>query len=741
MSRRIAFLLILISSMNGLSYSHARSETPTTNEVIRTNPDGLSRFKNLPADASAHKRVSVAQSSAAVTSPVNGKIAFVSGRAGKGLDIYVMNQDGSGVTKITSAVDFPNEPWRNTYNTEPAWSPDGTQIAYVSNRGINFNIYLMNADGSNVRRLTSTAADESGLSWSPDGTKIVFGRGYCASVAAGPPPPPTDQCAADLFVMNADGSNQTRLTSGPDSDGGPAWSPDGTRIAFSRYISESHESDIFVVNADGSGLTNITGDADDNWNPAWSPDATRIAFANFSSLDNSQSQIYVMSADGSNATALTKDPAYMNDNPDWSPDGTKIAFARALFNSPDVWDVYLMNSDGSQLTILTPDTPQDAGFDQYDTQPDWQTLNNAGQRPPSQGSFQFSSPSFQVFEGGVGDDPIIITRLGDVSQAATVDFTTSSTCPGTPDPVCTSPASELSDYTTTSGTLRFSPGEADKVIHVPVIDDVFIEGKESFHILLSNPAGGVLGGNKTALVGIRDNDTSASPGNPIDEIKFFVRQHYLDFLNREPEPEGYQAWQTILKTCASGDKTCDRTEVSAGFFRSKEFQERGSFVYRFYSTSFARVPRYAEFMPDLAKVSGFQSDEQLEANKAAFIKEFMARPEFKKKYDSLTEPGAFVNALENTAGVNLSNKQRLIDDLAAGRKMRTEVLRAVAESGEVYRKYFNESFVVMQYFGYLRRDPDILYLEWIKTMDQTGDYRTMINGFMNSAEYRQRFGP
>jgi CubicO group peptidase (beta-lactamase class C family) len=236
-------------------------------------------------------------------------------------------------------------------------------------------------------------------------------------------------------------------------------------------------------------------------------------------------------------------------------------------------------------------------------------------------------------------------------------------------------------------------------------------------------------------------DPTAFASNPIDQTAFFVRQHYIDFLGREPEPAGYQGWQDILNNCPQGSTQCDRIEVSSAFFRSPEFQERGYFIYRSYAAAFGRIPRYVEFMPDMAHVSGFLTPEQLEANKAAFIQEFMARQEFKSKYDSLADPAAFVNALVATSGATLPQKQSLIDDLIAGRKTRAEVLRAVAESAEVYLKYYTESFVVMQYFGYLRRDPDILYLDWIRTMNQTnGDYRTMINGFMNSAEYRQRFG-
>jgi hypothetical protein len=145
-------------------------------------------------------------------------------------------------------------------------------------------------------------------------------------------------------------------------------------------------------------------------------------------------------------------------------------------------------------------------------------------------------------------------------------------------------------------------------------------------------------------------------------------------------------------------------------------------------------------MPDISRVSGFQSAEQQETSKLAFIDAFMARQEFKNRYDSLTTPRAFVEGLEAAAGVVPANREAFIADLAAGRKTRAEVLRAVSESDEVYRKYFNQAFVVMQYFGFLRRDPDIHYLEWIDTLDRTGDYRVMVGGFLNSAEYRSRFG-
>ena len=187
---------------------------------------------------------------------------------------------------------------------------------------------------------------------------------------------------------------------------------------------------------------------------------------------------------------------------------------------------------------------------------------------------------------------------------------------------------------------------------------------------------------------------------------------------------------------------CDRIEVSSAFFRSEEFQSRGYFIYRFYSI-IGKVPLYSDFTPDFAKVSGFLSVQQLEATKVSFVNEFMARPEFRSKYDSLTTPTAYVDGLLLTVGLpNHPTRNSWVAALTNGSMTRAQVLRSLVESSEMYQKYYNEAFVIMQYFGYLRRSADIAYLQWIQTMNQTGgDYRVMINGFLNSAEYRHRFGP
>jgi uncharacterized repeat protein (TIGR01451 family) len=346
--------------------------------------------------------------------------------------------------------------------------------------------------------------------------------------------------------------------------------------------------------------------------------------------------------------------------------------------------------------------------------------------------------SFAVTEGQ-GGVPVVFTRLGNTASPATVSYATGDTAGLTNCNVINGVASSRCDYAASVGTITFAAGESSRTISIPIVDDAYAEGAETFTISLKDPSGVVLGPPYTATITINDNDTTNGP-NPIDRTAFFVRQQYIDFLGREPDPAGFLGWQNTINNCPPGDTTCDRIHVSGAFFQSAEFQQRGYFVYRFYPVSFGRKPDYAEFIPDLARVSGFLSDAQLEAAKVAFINDFMLRPAFVTKFNGLNNT-EYVDTLLATAGVTSPNRDFWIAALGNGTRTRATVLRDISESPEVDNKYYNEAFVVMQYFGYLRRDPDALYQFWIQELQTTGNARNMINGFMNSLEYRFRFGP
>ncbi|MDQ5845167.1 MAG: DUF4214 domain-containing protein [Acidobacteriota bacterium] len=233
----------------------------------------------------------------------------------------------------------------------------------------------------------------------------------------------------------------------------------------------------------------------------------------------------------------------------------------------------------------------------------------------------------------------------------------------------------------------------------------------------------------------------------IHDSDFFVQQQYLDFLNRFPDAGGFDYWNARLNNCAA-DPQCsmveERIRVAAGFFYSNEFLLRkGYFVYRFYAASLGRRPKYAEAIPDMRLMA--KTDAEEEAKRVEFINLWVQRAEFKSLYDGLSNTD-FVNKLVDTAGVNL-NRSQLVSDLQSG-KTRAEVVRTVIESGPVYDKYFREAFVSMQYFGFLRRDPDPTgFPYWMERLNQyPDDYRLeqhpevigpMVGGFIYSDEYQK----
>jgi hypothetical protein len=232
----------------------------------------------------------------------------------------------------------------------------------------------------------------------------------------------------------------------------------------------------------------------------------------------------------------------------------------------------------------------------------------------------------------------------------------------------------------------------------------------------------------------------------IDDIDFFVQQQYIDFLGRMPDSTGFANWNTTLNGCPNGgfgendNPGCDRVHVSAGFYQSLEFQGRGYWAYRYYDAALGRRPLYTEFIPDMQKVGGALSPDQEAVAKDQYMNDFVTKTEFKNIYDALSNQ-AYVDKLEQTSGVTLTNKANLVAALNGGTQTRAQVLRTVIESQPVFDKFFNRGFVTMQYFGYLRRDPDTIgFANWVNTLNaDPSNFRHMIFGFIYSTEYRNRF--
>jgi probable HAF family extracellular repeat protein len=369
-----------------------------------------------------------------------------------------------------------------------------------------------------------------------------------------------------------------------------------------------------------------------------------------------------------------------------------------------------------------------------------------------QSSLQLSASNFSVSEVG-GVATITVTRTGDTTGAATINYTTSDTAGlascNPSQSGQTGKASERCDYSTSLGTLRWAAGDSSsKTFTIPLVNDLHAEGNETFNVTLFNPSGASLGTISTAVLTIEDDDQSNPTQNPIDTPSFFINEQYLDFLGRLPDAGGFANWMATLGGCPGGgygtqNSDCDRIKIAMSTFQSAEFQSRGYWAYRFYEVAFGRRPSYNEFIPDMALVGGSKSPTEESLSKDQYMADFILRSEFTQKYNStLNNPTAYVDLLLQTAGLATHPlRSQLISQLQAGQKTSAQVLREIVESKEVEDRFYVRGFVSMMYYGFLRRDPDPTgFQNYVDQLNQTWDPRKVTFDFIYSPEYMGRFG-
>jgi hypothetical protein len=348
-------------------------------------------------------------------------------------------------------------------------------------------------------------------------------------------------------------------------------------------------------------------------------------------------------------------------------------------------------------------------------------------------------------------------------------------------------ASERSDYAAAFGTLDFAPGELSKTFTVLINDDSFVENfTEDAMLTLSSTTNGAILGRSITFLLISSDDSAPPTTNPLDDSRFFVTQHYKDFLNRLPDQSGLDFWtnelNALLARCdsqpAERKRHCvllARAQISTAFFLSIESQQTAYLVYRLYQESFNRSPTLREFLADMQEIGrgvvvGAEGWEQkLAANKQKFADDWVNRPDFRAAFDSMSN-NAYVSTLflfgGGDSGAEPGLQQALVSGLNAvpATETRAIVLRKVADSRTVFNKQYNPGLVMVQYFTYLRRNPSDTpdnnldgYHFWLSKLDAFSvvgeDVRDpvaalarirraeMVEAFIDSAEYRGRLGP
>ena len=714
-------------------------------------------------------------------SPDGSQVAFVCDAAAN-YDVCLVGADGSNRRRLTNT---------GSIYRDLAWSPDGKLLAYASGPDFfNTKIFVMNVDGTQPRQLSSGPGTDIAPAWSPDGARIAYEN----DLQFGP---------AEIFVMNADGSGQLRLTTDFRGDRHPTWSPDGRTIAFTSDRGGSYA--LYLMNPDGTGQARATSGTAEEMNPAWQPDPTLaqatptptptpVYSVSGRVTDSAGAPVagvlvtFELNFEGSVETRAAQTDASGNYSSGelGCRNGVKVTPTKSGFSFTPPGLIFVstrcLGGGGTADFVATSDsTPRytiagrvtdgrgngisDATVTLGGSTSAFTTTDAAGNYSfaglPAGGSYNLSPSKagqyirFSTVVSNLNANQTVnLTLIPYVTLFVRVTDAAGNAVPGV--------AMRLgeqtfgSPLTNTNGTVTINvsyPANGEAVIKLT-------PSKYGYAFSPSETSFNTRNGNQSFSF-------NAALASRMYDTQFFVRQQYADFLSREPDAEGLAFWTQGVETCGASDgcREVKRIDTSAAFFLSIEFQETGFLVHRTYRAAYGDLPGKPvplvldEFLPDTRQLGegvvvgrdGWQG--RLAANQTAYFLRFVTTGRFLSKYPESLDGDAFTRAIYATAGVELSNEDldnalqafRVLSPTAA----RAGVLQKLVESETLRRRETSRAFVLMQYFGYLRRDPDAApdanfsgYQFWLSKLEEFGgDYRRaeMVKAFLDSTEYRNRF--
>ncbi|HEY0003167.1 MAG TPA: SBBP repeat-containing protein [Pyrinomonadaceae bacterium] len=668
---------------------------------------------------------------------------------------HAMTIDSSGnayITGRTTSSNFPVvNPIQGTYSGGPGADAFVTKLN-AAGTALVYSTYLGGAGGNGFTAGFSIKVDSTGNAYVTGQTRATdFPTANAIQATFGGGFPDGD---AFITKINAAGSALVYSTylGGSDNDIGFEIAVDS--VGSAHIAGVTHSANFPTANAFQSTFKG----ASDAFVTKLSAAGTAFTYSTYlgGTTDESGNGIALDSAGNAYVAGGTTSTDFPTVNPTQATNGGGIDVFLTKFNPGGtslIYSTYFGGSGGDTALAVALDSANSmyltgrAASTNFPTLNPVQSANGGGQDafvtkisdppPPVNSIVQFQQTTYDVTED-ITFVTVKVTRTGDTSTAANVDYATSD---GT--------ALQRTDYTIALGTLRFAPGETEKTLNLLVNEDSYVEGLETFTIALSNPTGNAsLGAIPSATVRITDDATEPST-NVIDDPQIFVGQHYHDFLNRQADAGGLAYWTNEITKCGS-DQVCinrRRIGVSGAFFIEMEFQDRGSVIHYLYRAGLGRRPMYLEFSRDR---SFLPAGGNLAVDLQTLATDFVQRAEFTGKYAPGLLRDQFVDALlqnvQQTSGLDLtSRRSELLAEYDAGgnqTQSRARVLLKLIGYAEYKEVEYNGAFVLSQYFGYLRRDPDEGgYLFWLNVLNNKvpDNYRALVCAFITSAEYQSRF--